>query len=96
MNLIHSQSYVTVSRKIDNNQQLYIRTLAHLHLYDDRIVTENQSFPLSNVFDISFKSFSSNNGFLYLHTNQGVFAYSVESNPGLLIQIFKNIKATKL
>ncbi len=93
MKLIYSQPYVIVIRKIDNNQQLYIRTLAYIHLYKDRIETESQTFSLKNVYDMSFKSFSSNHGFLYLHTHQGVFTYIVESNPSELIQIFKNTKA---
>lgn len=92
MELIHSQPYVKVIRKIDNNQQLYIQTLASIDLYEDRIETETQAFSLKNVFDMSFKSFSSNNGFLYLHTHQGVFTYTVESNPSQLIEIFKNMK----
>lgn len=92
MDLIHSQPYVKVIRKIDNNQQLYIQSLAYLNLFEDRIETETQTFSLNHVFDMSFKSFSSNNGFLYLHTNQGVFSYNVESNPSQLIQIFKNMK----
>ncbi|HHW37017.1 MAG TPA: hypothetical protein GXX18_07250 [Bacillales bacterium] len=92
MKLIYSQPYVRVIRRIDNNQQLYIQTLAYIHLYKDRIETEAQTFSLKNVFDMSFKSFSSNNGFLYLHTHQGVFTYIVESNPSKFIKVFKNIK----
>jgi hypothetical protein len=95
MDFLHSQPYVKVIRKIENNQQLHIRTLAHIHLFKDRIETESKTFSLTNVFDMSFKSFSSNTGFLYLHTNQGVFTFTVESNPNLLIQLFKNIKASK-
>lgn len=92
MDFIHSQPYVKVIRKIDNNQQLYIQSLAYIYLYEDRIETETQTFLLKNIFDMSFKSFSSNTGFLYFHTNQGVFSYNVESNPSQLIQIFKNMK----
>ncbi len=92
MGFIHSQPYVKVIRKIDNNQQLYIQSLSYIYLYEDRIETETHTFSLKNVFDMSFKSFSSNSGFLYLHTHQGVFSYNVESNPSQLIQIFKNMK----
>lgn len=93
MDLIFSQPYVKVIRKIDKNQQLYIQTIEYIHLFENRIETEIQTFSLNNVFDMSFKSFSSNNGFLYLHTHQGVFTYSVESNPSELITLFKNLKS---
>lgn len=92
MKVMFSQSYIKVDRRIENNQQLYIKLKAHINLYEDRIETDGQSFILKDVFDVSFKSISLNNGFLYLHTNQGIFAYIVESNPSIFINMFKSIK----
>lgn len=96
MEVKHSQTYVKVIRKVENNRQHYIHTKAVINLYEDRIETETHTFSLKNVFDVSFKSLSSNNGFLYLHTNQGVFTFTVQSNPSLFIKIFKSIKADRL
>lgn len=92
MEIKFSQTYVKVIRRIQNNQQLFIQTKDQINLYEDRIETGTQSFLLKDVFDVSFKSLSSKNGFLYLHTNQGVFMYTVESNPSLFITMFKSIK----
>ncbi|WP_083249286.1 hypothetical protein [Bacillus solimangrovi] len=92
MQLIVSQTYVNVVRMIENNVQQYIENEEVISLYSDRIITHTDEFYLMNVFDISYRSMASNSGFLYLHTNKGVFSYHVKSNPNRFINEFKKMK----
>lgn len=92
MEIICSQAYIRVNREITNNQQHYVQIEEHLYLYGDMIKADNKNFLLQDIFDISYKSFSFNQGFLYLHTTQGVFSFSVQSNPAPFIASFKNLK----
>lgn len=92
MKIICSQVYIRVKREITSNQQHYIKTEEYLHLFEDRIHANNKHYLLKDIFDISFKSFSSNHGFLYLHTNQGVFSFLVQENPQPFIKWFKVLK----
>ncbi|WP_017755274.1 hypothetical protein [Calidifontibacillus oryziterrae] len=93
MKIIHSQPYKTVNRRIEGDQQLFTQMNDQLDLYNDRISTKDKHFLLKDIFDISFKSFSSNEGLLYLHTNQGVYSFSVKENPSSFITSFKSLKS---
>lgn len=89
MKIIFPQPYIKMIRTIKWNQQYVTETQHFLDLYEDKIITASQQFSLKNVFDISYRSLSLNNGFLYLHTNQGLFSYNVKTNPSLFIDEYK-------
>lgn len=40
-----------------------------------------RTFTWKQLHDISYKPFSSGEGFVYLHTHQGMFSYRVKENP---------------
>jgi hypothetical protein len=63
-----------------------------MELYEDRIVTSSNTFLLKNVLDVSYREMSEEYGCLYLHTNQGVFPYYIESTPTAFIDHFWNIR----
>ncbi|MRX70771.1 hypothetical protein GJU40_01140 [Bacillus lacus] len=79
--MIASQSYIKVIRKMEWNRQLFEEVELRIELYEDKIVTGANSFRLQDVFDVSFKYSDASYGFLYLHTNQGVFPYTVKNVP---------------
>lgn len=100
MNEIHDHiistiSYFQIKRIIKLNQQKYIKTEHHITLYKNNILTSTNQFNLKNVYDISYKSFSGRTGLLYLHTNQGVFTYEVDSDPSCFINEYKKLKYKK-
>lgn len=90
--MICSQPYITVNRKIGMNALEYVETESYLYLYKDKLVAENESFPLSTVLDISYRSMSNSYGFLYLHTNKGVYPYVVKASPAAFIAEYKKVK----
>ncbi|WP_026073513.1 hypothetical protein [Robertmurraya massiliosenegalensis] len=92
MRRIISQPYVKVERKIKDFEQITMEYREHLHLYEDRIVTRDHVFLVKNVHDMSFRRFSSTEGVLYLHTNQGVFPYSVPKEPNGFIDEYKKLR----
>ncbi|MCR2823598.1 hypothetical protein [Lederbergia panacisoli] len=79
--IIASITYIKVKRTIEFNQQKYTKTEHSIDLYKNKISTSNHQFKNENVFDVTYKGFSDNFGFLYLHTNQGVFAFEVNTDP---------------
>ncbi|MBM7703914.1 hypothetical protein [Metabacillus iocasae] len=91
MSILASQPYIIVTRSIQVTQQRYIETEQHLHLYKDKVVAHEKSFYIQHVFDMSYKPLSNDSGFLYLHTNQGVFPYQVKSSPHSFIETFRKL-----
>ncbi len=89
---IISHPYVRVERTIENSEQITKEYREHLHLYEDRIITREHVFLVNDVHDMSFRLFSSATGMLYLHTNQGVFPYTVPKDPAYFIEEYKKLK----
>ncbi|MDZ5473777.1 hypothetical protein SM124_18830 [Bacillus sp. 31A1R] len=92
MEIILSQPYIKVIRSIEDNQQKSIEVEDYLHLYADQIITDSNVFLLREVHDISYKIFSNSSGFLYLHTNKGVYSFIVYKEPYEFIDMFKELK----
>lgn len=83
------QPYYKVERKINH---LHIEIIEHhrlLKLYPDKIVSKYREFPIEKVFDLSYRSISSDHGMLYLHTQEGVYPFTLKENPRLFIQAVK-------
>lgn len=84
--------YVHVEQGIIFNQKNIHKTTHHLTLYETEMTSASQHFELESIHDISYRSFSSDHGFLYLHTHQGVFAYKIETEPSHFINLFHDLK----
>lgn len=90
--LISAVSYTVIERVIEASEQKYNEHLCRLNLYVDRIDTAIYSFALENVFDISCKSFSGKYAILYLHTNQGVWPFNIQTDPTSFINEYKRLR----
>lgn len=89
MLLICSHPVFEKTRVIKNNQQLYLEHEVSLKLYDDEVMAPNERFKMVEVHDVSYKGFSDNYGFLYLHTIKGVRAYMVKEHPAYWMDALK-------
>ncbi|WP_404332751.1 hypothetical protein [Mesobacillus maritimus] len=90
--MLISHPYIKIQRKIMDNAQHLIETEEYLTLYYDSVESESDYFRLCDILDISFKSITTNSGFLYLHTTRGVFPFHTKSNPQNFIHTYKNLK----
>ena len=88
--IISSISYTKINRTIEFNQQKSVKTEHRIMLYESKILTSSHQFKIENVFDISYRVLSEDSGFLYLHTNQGVFAFVVTSDPSSFMEKVKD------
>ncbi|CDQ21156.1 hypothetical protein SAMN05192559_10661 [Halobacillus karajensis] len=89
MNLICSHPVYERTRVIKNNQQHYLEHEEWLELYETQVIAPKETFPLHAIHDVSYKSFSSTYGLLYLHTLKGVRAYTVKEDPAPWMQALK-------
>lgn len=89
---ISTLTYVLIERKMGWYAQTTNRTVHHIHLYPTVISTESNKFKLEHVHDLSYKPFSGGTGLFYLHTNQGVFTFEVESNPSGFIAEYRKLR----
>ncbi|WP_246942528.1 hypothetical protein [Bacillus pinisoli] len=89
--MIYSQPYIKIERQIIRLEQKQIKRTEFMELYEDKIVTASKTFKLRDVYDVSYREMSDEYGFLYLHTNQGVFPYYVESIPDCFMQHYVNM-----
>lgn len=87
------QPYVIIERTIANQAQISTAQRFELYLFNTKIVSSHREYPLHNVFDLSYKIISGEEGFLYLHTNQGVYAYIVQTDPSMFIKEFKYLRS---
>jgi hypothetical protein len=84
--------YIIITRSIENNIQFQREEEHAITLSSQRVCTSFDSFLLDEVLDISYRFFSKEMGFLYLHTTKGMHAYAVKTSPQSFIEIFKSIK----
>ncbi|MFC4322845.1 hypothetical protein [Litchfieldia salsa] len=92
MTEISKQTYIVMERYIEKNRQINKENREVIYLYENMIKTVNKQFALTNVLDISYKSSSTNFGVLYLHTNQGLFSYQLDSDPTDFIKKYNELK----
>lgn len=90
-NTVSTISYSRTEKYIENFAQKNSRHVYTLSLYAYKIETATHTFQLEHILDISYKPFSGNAGLLYLHTNQGVFTFLIDTNPREFINAAKDL-----
>ncbi|MCD5323272.1 MULTISPECIES: hypothetical protein [Pontibacillus] len=90
--MLYRHPYYCVTRSIKDGQQLYEEEELYLILSEDKITTNSNVFMLEHVFDLSYRKTAELYGFLYLHTNKGVFSFNVKHAPDELIRTFRSLK----
>lgn len=94
MSWIAVQTYYKILREVTAIEQRTVEQERTMYLYEDRIVTSYREFPITQVFDLSYRKMGGGReGFLYLHTQHGVYAYTVKEDPTVFIKAFKNLPA---
>src|SRR5699024_3196122 len=91
-NNIKKQPYINEIREIGSMEKTSYRDKRNLYLYKDKLVTAYRTFNLDNVFDISYKVIQGKGRILFVHTNHGVYTYTLETSPSSFISAFKRIK----
>lgn len=81
--------YYKVKREIIGIEQITVVDERFIQLYADKITTRYHEFHISKVFDISYRHLGSTEGFLYLHTKQGIFSYSIKTDPTGFMNVVK-------
>jgi hypothetical protein len=89
MSWIAVQSYYKVERNVTGLEQTIMKQERWIYLYQDKVVTKYREFPIQEVFDMSYRSMGGNGGLLYLHTQQGVYPYTVAEDPQNFIAAYK-------
>jgi hypothetical protein len=86
------QQYIKVTRMIKDNIQYHKEEEYTITLTSELVCTTFDTFLIDEVWDISYRFFSENMGFLYLHTIKGVYSYTIKVSPQNFIDQFKLIK----
>ncbi|MBP1949402.1 hypothetical protein [Virgibacillus litoralis] len=89
MYLIAEQPYYKVQREVSSIDQRDVEYERTIYMYNDKIVTQHREFSIENVLDMSYRVIGQKGGLLYLHTNKGVYSYTVKSSPQQFIDAFK-------
>lgn len=63
-----------------------------LYLHRTEVTDFSRSFPLKEVYDVSFRQLGEGEGIFYLHTKQGVYPYRVNSDPTFFLRTYKQIQ----
>lgn len=89
---VSSLTYFTIERSIEWFQQKQEQTARLILLHVETITTADHTFTLQSVHDMSYRPFSNGTGLFYLHTNQGVFTYGVNTDPQQFIRAYRTLK----
>lgn len=92
LNLLSSITYIDTERSIEAGEMKVIETERNIDLYQDTLITPGTQFHVKNVWDISYKSFSSEARLLYLYTHRGVLTYMIYTDPDKFVKTFKKLK----
>lgn len=92
MNWIAQQSYYKIHREVTRTEQTMVVDDRSMYLYEHKIMTQYREFPIEDVLDMSYRKMGVEGGFLYLHTLQGVYPYTVRADPSEFINTFKELK----
>ena len=92
LKLLSSITYIDTERSIEAGEMKVVETERNIDLYKDTLITPGTQFHVANVWDISYKSFSSEARLLYLHTHRGVLTYMVYTDPDKFVKTFKKLK----
>lgn len=86
------QPYVIIERVMANQAQTIIVNEYELRLFETKITSFHREFLIHDVYDMSFRIVSGEEGYLYFHTNQGVYSFIVRTNPSSFIKMYKDLK----
>ncbi|GAE30447.1 hypothetical protein [Halalkalibacter hemicellulosilyticus] len=94
MDLLATQPCVEIKQQIKWTEKVIVETVYELKLYDECITVKQERFPLTSIFDISYrkKPHSQDMGFLYLHTANGVRTFYIKEEPTSLLNAYKQLK----
>ncbi|WP_042221159.1 hypothetical protein [Oceanobacillus manasiensis] len=90
MNLLATQTYFKVERKVTSIEQIDIEHERVLTLYDEKITTQNREFLMKDIMDMSYREIGDGGGLLYLHTSQGIYSYTVKESPMAFIEVYRS------
>jgi len=90
MKIIAKQPYIKVIREVSSIGKSEREEERTLYLHEEKIVTAFHEFPLHEVFDLSYRKIGEKGGLLFIHTNHGVYSYTVTSSPEKFIVACKN------
>lgn len=90
--LLSSITYTSTERLIEAGEMKIIHHERRLQLFEHGVATPESAFPLAAVWDVSYKSLSTDANMLYLHTHRGVITYQVYEDPEQFVKAFKKLK----
>lgn len=92
MGLLAEQQYFKVQREVSSIGQKDVEYERTLYLYSDKIVTYRREFAIQDVIEVSYRKFGHEGGLLYIHTESGLFTYTVKSSTDHFINTFRKHK----
>ncbi|MFC0561850.1 hypothetical protein [Halalkalibacter alkalisediminis] len=97
MNLLASQTCVEVHQEIGWTEKRIVETTFDIKLFEDQLVVKDDVFPLTSIFDISYRKKPEQGamGFLYLHTNRGVRTYYIKEDAYFLVNTYQKLKSER-
>jgi hypothetical protein len=97
MNLLAIQKCIEVHQEIGWTEKRIIETTFDMKLFDNQLVVKEDVFPLTSIFDISYRKKPEKDamGFLYLHTNKGVRTYYIKEDAYSLVSAYQKLKSDR-
>ncbi len=89
-------TYTLPEKKVGWIEQTVSVTIGTLSLFEHEIVTLHHAFPIGTVHDCSYKPFSDGSCLFYLHTEQGVRTFHVNTDPAAFLTAYRRLRGDVL
>lgn len=95
--LLATQRCVEIKQEITPIEKKIVEYTYEMKLYDDQLVVKNEIYPITNIFDISYrkKQDKYSIGYIYLHTSQGVRTFHIKEDPTTFIDAYLKLKESR-
>ncbi|MFA9559740.1 hypothetical protein ACERII_20730 [Evansella sp. AB-rgal1] len=97
MTLLATHQCYEVKQVVSPLEKRYEEHFFDMNLYDDMITVKHDKYPITTIFDISYRRKEEQGaiGYIYLHTSRGVRTYYIKEEPASFIDAYIQLKATR-
>lgn len=91
MEIIARHPYIKVIREITKLEKLETKEERELTLYETKLTTKHREFLIEDLIKIATRKIGKNGGMIFIHTERGVFTYTVETIDKNFIHTVNNL-----
>lgn len=91
MKALAKHSYIKVIREITKLEKIETKENRELVLYKTKLTTRHREFLIEELIKVAYRKIGEDGGLIFIHTESGVFSYTVEEIDESFIHSVNNL-----